>query len=95
MTPATRFLYRERVLSDDEAARRWQAELRHLLGVRNAAQQDLDDHLDSPPATVIVEQVELNPGDPGYDEAPVCFSPDLYHGQFKWVNTSTDDNDTP
>jgi hypothetical protein len=35
-------------------------------------------------------QTTLNPGDPGYDEAPPVFDPAEYQGDVAWVNTSNE-----
>lgn len=85
----SRFVYRERRLTPEEADARWTREYEHLVAVRNAAQNDLDDHLDSHPANTVVEQIELKPGDDGYDKAPVAFDPSRYQGTFQWNDIST------
>lgn len=82
----SRFLYRERILSPEESAERWKSEYEYLIAVRDAAQRDLDEHLESAPVLRVVEQVELNPGDEGYDSASVGFAPTMYQGTVQWKN---------
>ena len=82
----SRFLYRYRILTPEESASRWESEYEHLVALRDAAQRDLDEHLESAPVLRVVEQVELKPGDDGYADASAVFDPTMYQGTIQWQN---------
>ncbi len=90
----TRFTYRDIPLTTEEArvrqARRVEsarAQLEHRLNQVKEAEDELRDARNAEPDTHRREQIALQPGDPGYDEAPAVFHAPDYLGETRWLNS--------
>ena len=89
----TRYVYKTVPISEERAkeerASQIQDECDEIEYFKSQIQECEDHitHLKSEPLpTTREEQIILNPGDPGYDEAPALFRPENYQGEFKWIN---------
>jgi hypothetical protein len=93
MSEYTRYIYKQEPITEREAAL---SQLRRIMNLREQA-ADLRveaDNLDrlseeirnEPLPTTKKVRIALEPGDEGFDEAPVHFDPTRYQGGFQWVN---------
>lgn len=68
-------------------ARRSRAENIKFMRARlHEAQRELAEAIAAPLQTERMSQIELLPGDPGYDEAPIAFNFAAYQGDSAWMN---------
>jgi hypothetical protein len=91
-----RYIYQDQPLTGEEArkihAKRISCAKETLSDLRtqvSEAEAELSEALGSPLPTHKRVQIVLEPGDAGYDEAPVSFSPENYQGDFSWTTTNT------
>lgn len=89
----TRYIYRTVPLSEERAKEIRNREIESELAEIEYRKQQIkesEEHLATlriaPLDTTREEQISLNPGDPGYDEAPALFCPENYQGDVEWVN---------
>jgi hypothetical protein len=89
----TRYIYRTVPLSEERAKEIRTEEIESELSeieYRKQQIRECEEHIlrlkGTPLATTREEQISLNPGDPGYNEAPPIFSPTQYQGDIKWIN---------
>ncbi len=93
MNPDTRYIYRKEPLSEKEArdlhAERIRA-VRHDIQRRKDQLRELEEDLAALKGPPTIKdrtvQISLNPGDPGYDEAPIEFRASHYLGDFQFIN---------
>ena len=95
----TRYTYREEPLTEREAIAE---QLREICSLRERARElrkeadelegRADELLLAPAPTTRTIQISLEPGDDGYEEAPVNMTPALYQGDFKWIGESANSN---
>ena len=60
--------------------------LERRISQAREAMDDLRELIASPWETTRKIQISLQPGDPGYDEAPVTLHFENYQGDFTWIN---------
>lgn len=92
----TRYIYKQEPITEREAAL---SQLRRVMDLKEqAADMRVDaDALDAlalevqnePLPTTKEVQIALEPGDEGYEDAPVCFHGVKYQGGFQWNNQPT------
>lgn len=94
MNPDTRYIYRKEPLSEKEARIQRAhhiGNLRSNIAYLKDQTRELEEFLielkHRPLETEHEVQISLNPGDPGYDEAPVFYNPAKYVGDFTFKNT--------
>lgn len=92
----TRYIYRDVPITAIESRRIRNEEIENeLREIEHRKQQirDCEDYLArlkvKPLDRVRTEQITLNPGDPGYDEAPPQFVPADFQGDIRWINSIT------
>lgn len=93
MNPDTRYIYRKEPLSKEESRNLRSEQLKNAkseIAFLEEKIRDLQDFLSllkhRPLETEHEVQISLNPGDPGYDEAPVFYNPAKYVGDFTFKN---------
>jgi hypothetical protein len=92
----TKYIYKKITLSKEEALKRrdrqveaLQDRILALYKERAEASVELITLLNSELDCLAEVQHALNPGDPGYEEAPVRFNEGDYQGQFAWIDIDT------
>jgi hypothetical protein len=60
--------------------------LRHRIEVLQDEKRDLES---MPLTRTTTKQVEVHPGDEGYESADICWNPYLYQGEVKWRTISS------
>lgn len=85
----TRYIYHEEPVPPADAKAEKAARVEHALArVREATDEYLET-VRAPLCTHRTIQTTLNPGDPGYDEAPVRMDPVKWQGDYRWLNPRT------
>lgn len=85
-TNLVRYLTVTRTRTKAEARKRRREELRGLRGQILALEEMVDVVTDAPLDLKWKEQIEVRPGDPGYEIADECYDPALYVGHFERLN---------
>lgn len=86
----TRYIYKTVPISEEDAKKQRDGEIRRLLSEIQSLRQEVDSILDSPLPTERVIQIELNPGDDGYEDAPFEMNPIMYQGTTIWLNRTNE-----
>lgn len=88
----TRYIYKTVPLAKEDAEKQRQREFRHIMNQIFELHEEAAKLCDSPLPTTRQVQIELNPGDEGYEEAPYAMSLVSYQGNVTWTNI---ENSTP
>jgi hypothetical protein len=85
----TRYIYKTVPITVEEAELDRLKKMEFIEGEIDSLQQDLIDLKITKLPTTKQVQISLEPGDEGYNEAPVGFSPHCYQGDTKWINQTS------
>ena len=85
----TRYIYKTVPISEEDAKKQRDKEVRRLLADIQSLRQEVDSLLESPLPTERTIQIELNPGDEGYEDAPPTLNPTLDQGTTIWINQTS------
>ena len=88
----TRYIYKTVPLAKEDADNQRQREFRHIMNQICELHEEAAKLCDSPLPTTRQVQIELNPGDEGYEDAPIRFDSTQYQGNVTWQNI---ENSTP
>lgn len=91
----TRYIYKTVPLSRDDAEARRDMEIACLEARIEALRQDLEDVKAEDLPTTRQIQVELKPGDEGYEDAPYAIDFVSYQGNFTWQNIENSTQSKP
>lgn len=89
---ATRYIYKTVPLSVEDAIDARSDELIRIHAEIAELEKQADELIRSDLPTTRQVQIELNPGDDGYEDAPIRFNPVQYQGNVTWKNI---ENSTP
>jgi hypothetical protein len=83
----TRYIYKTVPITPEEANLQRLKKIELIELEIDSLRQDLMEKLcESPLPTTKQVQMELNPGDDGYENAPISFNPLFYQGNIRWIN---------
>jgi hypothetical protein len=88
----TRYTYKKVPISDEDARKYQDEKIRCLLAKIQSLREEVDAILKEPLPTERVVQIELNPEDKGYEDAPHVMNPIMYQGKTTWLNQTSTPN---
>jgi hypothetical protein len=82
----TRYIYKEEPITLKEAKSEKRRQIAHIKKLIHEMRQELALIKSNPLPTTKTTKVELNPGDNGYEDAPIRFNASEWQGDFTWKN---------
>ncbi len=88
----TRYTYKKVSISDEDARKHRDEKIRLLLAEIQSLREEVDAILEEPLPTERMVQIELNPEDDGYEDAPHEMNLIMYQGPTIWLNQTSASN---